>query len=265
MAVALLWLLQSSPAAWSQQDDVTFFVIGKHASFDQRQGAAPEPVDYSFFAEIFLTARGDVRDAFLGLPGGERVAFRDLRRAEEADRDNVLLITGAERYASFDALQASYPDGAYRVSFDTAQNRVDATLVFRRRALPKAPTIVLRQRGESPETPEPGVDLEVTWSDFADGGADPNGILDDLVFVILEDASGRRIAHSGRPFGKGRYLTHRDRRFVIDGALLAAASRYTLSVEHAILDDTTDLDGVAAFTTRAVTTRLEFDTASVAD
>ncbi|MGI9264685.1 MAG: VOC family protein, partial [Gammaproteobacteria bacterium] len=106
----------------------------------------------------------------------------------------------------------------------------------------------------------PGVNAVVRWSEFKEGGADPNEILDDLVFVILTDADGNRVAHSGRPFENRPYLTYASDNFVIDGDVLEPEQTYTLSVEHALLDDTTRLDTVPAFTTRAVTTKLALRT-----
>ena len=107
-----------------------------------------------------------------------------------------------------------------------------------------------------------GEALTVTWSDFSQGRADDNGILDDLIFVILQDAKGNRIAHSGRPFENRPYLTYADLEFVIDGKIFESGRSYTLSVEHALLDDTRTFAGVPAMTTRAVTTKLELSVAS---
>jgi len=108
----------------------------------------------------------------------------------------------------------------------------------------------------------PGQDLLVSWAKFEQGRPDPNAILDDLVFVILTDADGIRVAHSGRPFEGRAYPSFADTRFSIDGSVLLPDQVYTLSVEHAILDDTTRFADVPAFTTRAATTKLELRTAS---
>lgn len=240
--------------AAAQRADVSFFVIGKHASYEQ-SGGEPAAVDFSFFSEIFLAADGNVSGASLTLPAGETVSYRDMRTAAGGDRDNVLLVTGEARYASVADLQNRYPDGRYRVQFETPRRSVSGELEFAERPLPPAPRISIAQGNLDCEYLRPGVDLDVTWSEFREGRDDPNGILDDLVFVILEDSNGQRVAHSGRPFEGSRYLTHNDRVFTIDGGVLTAGSEYTLSVEHALLDDTTRIDGVPAFTTRAVTTR----------
>ncbi|MGY8794367.1 MAG: VOC family protein, partial [Woeseiales bacterium] len=80
--------------------------------------------------------------------------------------------------------------------------------------------------------------------------------------VILTDAEGNRVAHSGRPFEGRPYLNYSNDRFVIDGDVLKPDETYLLSVEHASLDDTSLFDSVPAFTTRAVTTKLSLRTTS---
>lgn len=247
--------------ASAQQDDVTFLVIGKHANFDQATDGTLSEVDYSFFAEVFLTSGGDASDASLDLPTGERIPYEDMRLAEGGKKDNVLLVSGEDRFTSFAGLQGRYPDGGYGVTFDTPSGSVDGTLTFQERPLPPAPTITVRQGGRPCQHLEPGIDATVSWTAFTDGRADPNGILDDLVFAILTDDDGIRVAHSGRPFEGKPYLTYASDDFLIPGDVLEPGASYTLSVEHALLDDTTTFDGVPAFTTRAVTTRLELTTA----
>lgn len=247
----------------AQRADVTFFVIGKHANFQQDEAGQLAPVDFSFFSEIFLTSDGDANGAVLEFPTGERTEYRDMRQAEGGKRDNLFLISGEDRYTDFSSLQARYPDGNYRVSFETPSGNVaGGTLLFAERPLPAPPRITTRQ-GDAQDCRilQAGRSTTVSWSSFAQGREDANGVLNDLVFVILTDADGNRVAHSGRPFEERPYLTYDDTNFTIDGAVLRTGT-YTLSVEHALLDDTTRFDGVPAFTTRAVTTKLALEVAS---
>jgi len=254
-----------SASVGAQQNDITFFVIGKHSNYQQDERGQVSPVDYSFFAEIFLTGDGDASDASLTYPTGEVVPFEDMRGAEGGSRDNIFLISGADRFTDLAALQDRYPDGTYKVSFDTPSGDVDDELVFQPRSLPQAPVISVSQGGlENCLHLEPGEDATVHWRPFADGRADPNGILDDLIFVILTDSDGIRVSHSGRPFEERPHLTYATDSHTIDGDVLKPGQTYTLSVEHALLDDTTRFDGVPAFTTRAVTTKLTLTTASAA-
>lgn len=256
--VAAALAVAVAQAALAQQSDVTFFVIGKHANVEQAASGEQRPVDFSFFSEIFLTGGGDATGATLSFPTGEVVDYRDMRRAGGGDRDNLLLVSGADRFRSYRDLQDRYPDGAYTVSFASPSGDVaDGRLTFAARPLPAPPQVTAGQGAiDRCRRLAPGIDLDVAWQPFAEGRADPNGILDDLVFVILANADGVRVAHSGRPFEGRPYLTWADEGFTIDGTVLRPGESYTLSVEHALLDDTTRFDGVPAFTTRAVTTKL---------
>ena len=246
----------------AQNADVTFFVIGKHANFSQDASGKRESIDYSFFSEIFLASNGDANHATLVLPTGERIDFKDMREAEDSSRDNILLISGADRFTQLPELQARYPDGEFVVSFSTPSGNVDSVVLkFDNRGLPTAPKISVRQGGSRHcNRLVPGVDAIVSWGPFEQGRADPNGILDDLVFVILTDADGNRVDHSGRPFEGRPYLTFAMDNYTIPGAVLQPGKNYILSVEHAILDDTARIDSVPAFTTRAVTTKIEMST-----
>lgn len=247
-----------APDVIAQAEDVTFFVIGKHASYRQNAAGAVEPVDFSFFSEIFLTEEGNASDGVLTLPNGTRYDYADQRQAEGGARDNLLLVSGRARYASFPDLQADYPDGEYRVSFKTPGGDISsAALTFTGNTLPAAPTIRLSQSGAPVGTDvDPGQDLVVGWTPFDEGGPDPNGILDDLIFVILTTEDGVRLAHSGRPFAGMPYLTYADTTFTIPAGSMEAGKCYEVSVEHAILDDTRVYQHVPAMTTRAVTTAM---------
>ena len=136
-------------------------------------------------------------------------------------------------------------------------------LEFDNRGLPAPPRISVSQnKTQNCTTLLPSVDALVSWGEFEGGRADANGILDDLIFVILTDAEGNRVDHSGRPFEERPYLTFATEEYTIAGSALQADQTYTLSVEHAILDDTARFDNVPAFTTRASTTKLEISTSA---
>lgn len=246
----------------AQQSDVTFFVIGKHGNYLQSPSGQRESEDFSFFSEIFLTSGGDASDATLRFPTDEIHAYRDMREADGGDQDNIFLISGEDRLETYADLLQRYPDGDYRFSFTTPSGSVsNGVLNFENRPLPNPPHVTLQQGGVmNCAIPAPGVNAVVRWSEFEEGRADPNEILDDLIFVILTDADGNRVAHSGRPFENRPYLTYASENFVIDGDFLRPDQTYTLSVEHALLDDTTRLDSVPAFTTRAVTTKVTLRT-----
>lgn len=260
--VVFVPLITLANPLYAQQSDVTFFVIGKHTNFSQNNSGELNSVDFSFFSEIFLTTDGDASDAYLTIPTRERIDFRDMRNADGGDRDNIFLVAGEDRYTSMAGLQTRYPDGEYRVSFSTPSGSVDSEVLrFENRGLPTPPAISLQQGDlKNCKSIAPGEDLVVSWGEFEEGKPDENGILDDLVFVILTSEEGIRVSHSGRPFEGKPYLTYANSDFTIDNSVLQPNHTYSLSVEHAILDDTTRFDGVPAFTTRATTTKLEIRT-----
>jgi len=259
VATMLLTTLQ----AYGQNSDVAFFVIGKHGNYTQNPTGDRTSVDYSFFSEIFLTADGDASDATLRFPTGELKSFKDMREVEGGARDNIFLVAGEDRFTDYTTLQSRYPDGEYRVTFRTPGGSVEEEVLrFEARDLPTPPRVTLTQGTRvGVHAPLAGEDVFVRWSAFSEGRSDPHGILDDLIFVILTNENDERVAHSGRPFEGRPYLTFADSSFTIDGNVLGPGHTYTLSVEHALLDDTIHVNGIPAFTTRAVTTKLTFTTA----
>ncbi len=45
----------------------------------------------------------------------------------------------------------------------------------------------------SPSSIDPDMDLGVTWSVFRSGNTDPNGIVDDLIFVVMGNCHGKKL------------------------------------------------------------------------
>ena len=247
----------------AQEVDVTFFVVGKHTSYKQSESGTPQSSDHSFFSEIFMSGGGDLDDAYLRLPDGERLSFNDHRILPGADRDNLFGISGKSRYQDKTELEEAYPDGDYRVDFTTPSGRVENAVVnFAGPAWPKAPVTRLAQNGApvSWSAVDPDQDLQVEWSAFTGGRADTNGILDDLIFVIAKNCRGEKVAHSGRPFEGKTFLVYSDSAYTISADSLEPGQRYSLQVEHADLVDTRMYSGVPALATYAVTTSLAFHT-----
>lgn len=247
----------------AQQADVTFFVVGKHASYAQEPLGGLRLIDHSFFSEIFLTPQGDLVGATLTPPNGPVALFEDQRTLTGNDRDNVFLVTGKRRYGTGSELQNDYPDGDYILNIKAPSGEItDAVVSFAGHGLPAPPKIRLSQGGQfvSPDQVDADEGLVVTWSPFSEGGADSNTVLDDLIFVIAKDCTGQKISHSGRPFESRSFLTYRAKDYRIPGDLLRAGEAYTLQVEHAALADTGRYEGVPGLATYAVTTTIDFHT-----
>ena len=243
----------------AQQSDITFIVAGKTSNHRQDSVGQVETLNYHFFAEIFLQPNGIASPASISPPlSNQPVDFSDSGYALEMH---------GGRYKTEQELESNYPDGKYVFHYTSPSiGSVDQAVVMENTrtqgsGLPAAPKIFLSQDGQnvSPDQIDPNLDLEVTWSDFSEGRQDPLGIMDDLLFVIMANCEGERIAHSGRPFENTPFLTFADESYVISAAVMQPENAYQLSVEHAILDTSIEHD-VPAFATFATTTFLDLKT-----
>jgi hypothetical protein len=249
-----------SPAiTTAQQSDITFIVAGKTSNHLQQLDGSIQTLNFHFFAEIFLQPDGIVSPARI------RTAMRT-RQVDFSDSDYALEMHGG-RYKTEEELEENYPDGDYVFHYATPSiGSVSQTVVMNNTrssgsGLPAAPKIYLSQAGQAvpPDQVDPDLDLYVSWSDFSEGRKDPLGIVDDLLFVIMANCHGERVAHSGRPFENIPFLTYADDSYVIAKGILNAENAYQLSVEHAILDTSME-HGVPAIGTFATTTFLELKT-----
>jgi len=248
----------------AEQTDVTFLVAGKTSNHRQQADGNSVVLNYHFFAEIFLQEGGKVAPSSLLTPlgAGQAVTFIDSGYALEVH---------GGRYKTEAELEAAYPDGNYVFNYTSPSTGAVSQLVrlvnpnTGSSGLPVAPQIKLSQQGRpvAPDAIDPNVDLRVSWSKFTAGSADPLAIMDDLLFVIMGDCDGVRRAHSGRPFENTPYLTYADTHFVIRAEQLLPENVYQLSVEHAVLDTTTEHE-VTAFATFATTTFLDIKTTGTA-
>ena len=256
--------LFAAAQAAAQTRDVNFAVVGKHAGFEQRGERAPELQYYSFFSEIFLADGTPLGAATLVRPDGREVAFTDQRAAVGPSRDRILLIRGDRTYDSEAEIDEEWPNGEYvfRYSPPGATASVSIPVRLGEGRYPEGPQVWLEQNGGQVafDGVDSTFDLVVRYMPFDSGRADPREIVDDMIFVILRDEENYKVDHSGRPFQGQRFMLYSDTERVIPAAALAPASRYALSVEHAILEETARGSGVPVMSTRAVTTALEIHT-----
>lgn len=238
------------------EDHVSFLVMGKTTNHRQSASGDVTLLNYHFFAEIFVREGGRVTGASLRFPGGEVEDFEDL--------GYVLEVHGG-RYQRESELDRLYPNGDYQFRFTTGDGRtLERTLTMRGEGasrIPAPPRITLHQKGRtvSPESVDPDEELTVTWSPFDRAGPDANGILDDLIFVVLGDCHGEKTVHSGRPFEGTPFLDYRTKVFVFPAAKLAPGEPHQMFVEHAIVD-TSKEEGIVGLVTYASTTFLDLRT-----
>ena len=248
----------------AQTRDVNFAVVGKHAGFEQLGDGRSKRQYYSFFSEIFLADGTPLGEATLIRPDGREVRFADQRSVVGPSRDQILLIRGDRRYDSEEDLDEAWPNGEYTFRYRPPATGEDVSIAI---AIgdgdyPRGPTVRLQQNGAPVATDsiDSTFDLVVRFTPFDSGHADPREICDDMIFVILRDEESYKVDHSGRPFQGQRFMLYSDTERVIPAEALAPASRYSLSVEHAILEETARGAGVPVMSTRAVTTALDIHT-----
>ena len=261
MKVVTLAVVLVGATAHAQEDDVTFLVMGKTTNHRQSAAGSMTLLNYHFFAEIFVKPGGSVTNAELHFPGGTSQAFEDLGFVQEVH---------GGRYQVESELDRLYPNGGYTFRFDTPSGSATRTLAIRgtgggQSRIPEAARITLRQGDSdvSPKAVDPAEDLEVRWSPFVTGEADPNRIVDDLVFAVMGDCHGEKTVHSGRPFEGTPYLSYTTRRYVIPAEKLSPGEPHQLFVEHAKVDTSFD-NGVVGMVTYASTTFLDFQTTGMA-
>lgn len=260
MASLAAWFaLLTSPALAQSQKDVSFVVLGKTANHRQMPDGGHVLLNYHLFAEIFLQENGKVSGALLRMPqdGGAELPF---------EGEGSVLEAHGGRYATESGLDHAFPDGAYTFVYTLSDGRlveqaVDIASPAGQSRIPPPITISLFQDGlaADPGAIDPDRDVLVRWSEFQSGNDDPNGIVDDLVFVITGNCRGERINHSGGPFGSNPYLTHADRSYMLPAEVLSPGEPYQLSVEQADMETGIYRD-VPQIATWAETTFIEFFT-----
>ena len=87
-----------------------------------------------------------------------------------------------------------------------------------------------------PDAIDPDQDLTVRWSPFTKGAADPNSIIDDMIYVIFGDCLGNEIGHSGHAISNPDALTYAATEYVISSELLQPGQAFQLEVEHSNMD-----------------------------
>jgi hypothetical protein len=273
--LASLWLSACSDNASRETagshpdlgDHVTFYGVGKVARYQQHMDSSLEYLGPLFFAEVFIAATGEVRDASITFPppvNAERALQYEYSESDEIG--DVMYLSGVVE--TDEELEAQYPTGAYRFNFSTpAGDVVDSVVSFEGGGFPTQPVIIFEQDGAAIpfEAVSPEKDLVVTWPPFTAGRADQNGILDDLIFVAIDSCTVEDFVHSGRPFEKDDYLTYRASEYVVPAGTLAPGQTYSMYVEHALLPHTQQDYGMPAFATFAASTYMDFMTSGTAD
>ncbi len=244
--------------AGGKQADVSFVVLGKTANYRQSATGEHSLLNYHFFAEIFLKKDGRLRQAALITPtGAQELIFKG---------DGSVLEVHGDRYRDEASLNEAFPDGNYIFSYRLSDNTLinETVIIKNETATSRIPAIVdisLSQAGRkvAPKNIDSDLDLKVSWNIFESGNADPNGIVDDLVFVVTGDCHAAKVDHSGGPFSKDDFLTYASENYIIPNSALKPGEKYQIFVEHADIDTST-YRGIPEIATYAATTFLDIQT-----
>ena len=248
-------------------DHVTFYGAGKVARYQQHMDSSLEYLGPLFFAEIFIATGGEVTDASVLFPSpvNERRPL-EYRYSESDEIGDVMYLSG--KAESDEELEQNFPSGAFEFTFSTpGGDVVDSIVSFEGGSFPTQPIIIFEQDGHQIPFDEVDTnqDLVITWPPFAQGRADKNGVLDDLIFVAIDSCTVEDVVHSGRPFEKDDFLTFRAKDYSVPAGTLEPGQTYSMYVEHALLPHTQRDYGMPAFATFAASTYMDFHTTGETD
>ena len=256
LAFLLLFVSAAEPV-FAQSEDVQFLLLGKTRNHRQSPSGELTFLNTAFFGEIFLNEGGTVTNAYVTGPGHAEAGLFF------GDQD-VPFFAG-DRYPSIESLEEDFPDGTYLFDFDTPHGNVrDMPVTFSKRGQasrnPAPIRMTLHQKGSvaDPDAIDPDEDLRVTWSDFEYGAADPLGIIDDLIFVIMGNCLGVKTVHSGAAFGDS-FLDYADKEFTIPKESLRPGQPFQVEIEFSEMD-TGQWNGLTSIITYAASTFLDIRT-----
>ena len=249
----------SEPAA----PDIWFFVLVKSSNYAQDQNGELSLLNYHFFSEIFPKRDGLVLEASM-----IRHDAPD-RPMHYEDRGDNYYIEGGH-FETVEAADAGYPNGVFKFSIsgegiDIREQELTMSGPAGRTDIPEPISISLYQGNVqvAPGDIDPAQALEIRWSEYSNGGPGPNGIVDDMIFVVIQDCQGERIVHTGLPFKEPGYLTYRATELSVDGGILQPGQPYAMFVEFPHVVDSVIADGVPGFASFATATYLDLQTRGV--
>ena len=260
LALASLLCLPIAVLAGPEQH-ADYVVVGKSINHRQAPTGDLSLLNTVFFAEVFETGSGTVSNAVLRGPGeaADGIPFSG---------DGIHFLAGTRQF-TIEGLTKNFPDTTYLFDFDTPDGNVrDFPATFMRDAgemrNPGPIEISLFQNGEPalPGAIDPDQDLTVRWSPFTKGAADPNGIIDDMIYVIFGDCLGNEIGHSGHAISNPDALTYAATEYVISADLLEPGQPFQLEVEHSNMDTAIERD-IEIIVTYAATSFLDLKATGV--
>jgi hypothetical protein len=243
----------------SVADDVLFLVLGKMSLYDQSAAGDLTLRNHHFVAEIMPKEGRKIESGTLtsGNNASEVLTF---------EPEGTAFLAHGARVTNPRILHDRHPDGTYVFSYETQSGRMDAQEVsLQRRSttddMPGGASVAMTQNGV---TVNVGLvdyqsDLKLSWETMPGNKRVASSDLDDLVFVLVFDCFGNNVAHSGRPYQGGPYLSYKDTKYLVPSTSLNPGMTYTAIVEQATAD-VAIFEGVPAISTYATLTFLKFST-----
>ena len=255
----------SGPGPESSETGIWFYVLVKSSNYSQNDSGELTLLNYHFFSEIFP------KPGYSGTLQGRLVrrgAPNEPMNYEDRGKNYYYEGGHFETIEEADRLQ---PNGLFDFEIDGGEIRVRSTMKLGdangETDIPAPITITLLQGGEpvSPAAVDPGESLLIRWSEYSNGAPDENGIVDDMIFVVLQNCQGERIVHTGLPFENDDYMTYRSRELTVDAGTLRPGEPYAMFVEFPHVVDSSIVSGVPGFTSFATATYLDIQTRGEAD
>ncbi|MDG1858663.1 MAG: hypothetical protein P8I94_06150, partial [Emcibacteraceae bacterium] len=162
-------------------------------------------------------------------------------------------------------LDMIFPDATYYYNFDTPDGNIrDMPATFTKdgdESLNPGPIKIFISQDGRPADPsaiDPDKDLYVSWSPFEKGAADPDKIIDDMIYAMFGNCMGVETVHSGHAFEEGS-LTYIEEGFTVPASALFAGQPFMMEVEHSNME--TDIyQGMEIIVTYAASTFIDLQT-----
>ncbi len=237
-----------------------FFVLVKSSNYEQDRAGELTFLNYHFFSEVF--PKDGNSDPITG-----RLTRHDAPDTPMpyVDRGSNYYIEGGH-FDSAAELDNAFPNGTFLFEISSKSVHIKTELSLSgpngETDIPEPIRISLYQNNEvvDPMQIDALQELTVRWSDYSNGRPGPNGIFDDMIFVVVQDCRGERIVHTGLPFKDKDYLTFRAEELLVSPETMRPGEMHAMFVEFPHVVDSAIVAGVPGFTSYATATYLDIHT-----
>lgn len=244
----------------ASESDLWFFVLVKSSNYSQSQDGELTLLNYHFFSELFGKEPGLIKSATLQRSGTQDEPYTYV------DRGESFYYEGGH-YKTVEGVDAAHPNGNYHFNITLSSgNTLAASLDLSgpegKTDIPAPIQIYLHQQGAlvQPAHVDPQRDLRVSWSPYSNGSSDPNGIVDDMIFIVFQNCRGERIFHTGLPFKESNYMTYASTEAIVPAGRFEAGHSYAMFVEFPHRVDSVLVGSTPGFTSYATATYMDIDT-----